>query len=227
MYRTGDVVRYREDGVVLFVGRLDDQVKVRGYRVEPGEVEAVLRRCGDVAEAVVAVRGAGAAGKRLVAYIVPAAGVSLTQDGVTAFMAKKVPGYMIPSAYVICDEIPKTSSGKVDRSALPEPGRERPDLKREYAPPRNETERAIASVWAELLGVDRVGIYDDFFRELGGHSLIATRVISRVREVMGIEAPIKLIFRSPTVADFSKALLVEVASRSDGEALARALRELK
>ncbi|MFF3941608.1 non-ribosomal peptide synthetase [Streptomyces phaeofaciens] len=197
MYRTGDLARLDGEGRLEYVGRGDAQVKVRGFRIEPAEVEAALTaHPGVVQAAVVARDGRGSGtGKQLVAYVVPA----VTGDGprtkeLHAFVAERLPDFMVPSAFVVLDRLPLAPNGKLDRAALPEP---------EYGgavyrAPRTAREEALATLFAEVLGVDRVGIDDGFF-ELGGHSLLATRLISRARAVMGIEIPIRKIFDLPTV----------------------------
>ncbi|MGW4412905.1 amino acid adenylation domain-containing protein, partial [Nonomuraea sp. NPDC004702] len=190
MYRTGDRVRWRADGELEFVGRVDDQVKIRGIRVEPGEVEAVLAGLPGVAQAAVAVRG-----DRLVGYVVPdRAGCDLMR--VRRELARRLPDFMVPAALVGLEALPLTPSGKVDRRALPAPdfvavvgGRA----------PRTPREEMLCQLFAEVLGLDRVGIDDNFFH-LGGHSLLATRLVSRVRSVLGVEVPIRALFEWPTVA---------------------------
>ncbi|MDB4949056.1 MAG: Malonyl CoA-acyl carrier protein transacylase, partial [Gemmatimonadetes bacterium] len=193
MYRTGDGVRLRPDGRLDFLGRLDAQLKVRGHRVEPGEVEAALAALPGVRQAVVVGRDDGD-GVGLVAYLVgdppPAAELRAGLRGI-------LPEYMVPSAFVRIDALPLTAGGKVDRRALPAPpaGGEG----REYRAPRTPVEAALAEAWSEVLGVARVGIDDDFF-DLGGHSLLATRVLSRVRQRLGVELPVRALFEHPTVA---------------------------
>jgi len=198
LYRTGDRVRWLADGRLDFVGRADDQVKVRGFRIEPGEVDAVLAGHPSVRSAVTVVNGAGAQA-RLVSYVVPAdqaEGVA-GHDELRAFAALRLPEFMIPAAFVELAAAPLTPNGKLDRAALPDPGL-RPDLVRRYTPPSTRTEELVAGVWAELLGLDRVGAEDDFFA-LGGHSLLATRVMSRIHAEFGAEVPLAALFDRPTV----------------------------
>ncbi|HEX8905984.1 MAG TPA: condensation domain-containing protein, partial [Longimicrobiaceae bacterium] len=194
LYRSGDLARRLPDGSLDFQGRADEQVKVRGFRIEPGEIEAVILAHPYVREAVVLARGEGEQ-KRLVAWLV-AGGVDAA--GVRAHVAAHLPEYMVPGAFVFMDALPLTRHGKVDRRALPEPAGA--DLAgASYVAPRTPTEELLAALWAELLGAERVGVDDGFF-ELGGHSLLATRVASRVREMLRVELPVRAVFEHPTLA---------------------------
>ncbi|MEU8530895.1 amino acid adenylation domain-containing protein, partial [Streptomyces sp. NPDC048629] len=210
MYRSGDRARWLPDGQLDFVGRADGQVKVRGFRIEPGEIEAVLTAHPQIRTAVVAAFG-DVEDRRLVAYLVPAdqAGIPSVAD-IRAFASSRLPAFMIPSAFLSLDALPLTPNGKLDRAALPEPEGERPELDR-FVPPSTATEELLAGIWAQLLGLDRVGATDNFF-ELGGHSLLATRVRSRVRELIGAEIPLHVLFDRPTVRDLAAA--VESAGRA-------------
>ena len=219
MYRTGDRVRWCEDGDLEFLGRIDEQVKVRGFRIEPGEIESALREHPAVADAAVAVRGEGASA-RLVAYVVPREGVALPSAAeLRDALSRRLPEYMVPPAFVTLDAIPRTSGGKVDRRALPEPDASSSDT--EYHAPRTPAEEMLAGIFAALLGVDRVGIDDDFFA-LGGHSLLATQVVSRVRPAFGVELPLRAMFEAPTVRRLAPriaALRAEVADETPAPAL--------
>ncbi|HVG44371.1 MAG TPA: amino acid adenylation domain-containing protein, partial [Longimicrobium sp.] len=193
LYRSGDLARRLPDGSLEFHGRADEQVKVRGFRSEPGEIESVLLAHPSVREAVVLARGEGDA-KRRVAWVV-AEGVDAA--GLRAHLLAHLPDYMVPAAFVFVDALPLTRHGTVDRRVLPEPAAT--DLAGGgYVAPRTPTEELLAAVWAELLGAERVGVDDGFF-ELGGHSLLATRVASRVRESLGVELPVRAVFEHSTL----------------------------
>jgi amino acid adenylation domain-containing protein/FkbH-like protein len=204
-YRTGDLVRMRADGVMEFVGRVDEQVKIRGFRIELGEIEAVLRTHSSLKEAVIATRDDAVGRKKLVAYYVPCAGAAPNVGELLSFLKAKLPAYMVPSAFVRLDALPMTPAGKVDRRALPEPGRGRPDLGSEFVAPRNPMEEVIAHIWEDVLDLDGIGVNDNFF-DLGGHSLLATRVISQIREMLQMETPVASLFMFPTVSALAEHL---------------------
>jgi acyl carrier protein len=205
LYRTGDRVRWSPDGRLEFVGRLDDQLKVRGFRVEPGEVETCLRRCPGVADAVVELRD-----ERLVAYVLPAPGAAVRTADLRGALGRSLPDYMIPTTFVPLTELPLTASGKVDRRALPAP-----EPPRAYEPPRTPVEELLAGVWQELLGLERVGAGDSFF-ELGGHSLTATQLLARLRSALGLELPLQLVFEQPVLADLAATVSVRLLGAEDG-----------
>ncbi|MEW5928738.1 MAG: amino acid adenylation domain-containing protein [Gemmatimonadota bacterium] len=214
LYRTGDVARWRRTGELEFVGRADDQVKVRGFRIEPGEIEGVLLRHPSVRDAVVAAREDEPGRARLVGYVVPI-GQAPSVAELRAHLKAELPEYMVPAAFVFLDALPRTASGKTDRRALPAPGA--PTASAEaYVAPRTEAERRLAEIWAEVLRVERVGAHDDFFA-LGGHSLLATQVVSRARQAFGAELPLRAVFERPTVAGLA-ALLPATAALA-GEAI--------
>jgi len=206
LYKSGDLARRRADGSVEFVGRLDTQVKVRGVRIELGEVESVLGRHPAVQSAVAAVDGGGDAA-RLVAYVVPA-GERPAVGVLRAWLAERLPEAMVPSVFVLLDAFPMTPTGKIDRAGLPAPGRRRPELSQPYAAPSGRLETALAAIWGELLALDEVGADDDLF-ELGGHSLVAAQIVSRVRQELGRELPLTEVFENPTVAALARALECE------------------
>ncbi|MET0400160.1 MAG: amino acid adenylation domain-containing protein, partial [Longimicrobiaceae bacterium] len=201
LYRTGDRARRRADGVLEFAGRVDQQVKVRGFRVEPGEVEATLAGHPAVREAAVVAREAGAGERRLVGYVTAEAGAELSPAELRAYLGGRIPAYMVPDALVVLDAMPLTPHGKTDRRALPAPGA--PEGAGAYVPPRTPVEEALAAVWAEVLGVGRVGAADDFFA-LGGQSLLAMRVVARLREALGVELPLRAVFEAPTLAGLAE-----------------------
>ena len=198
LYRTGDRVRWRLDGALEFLGRVDLQVKIRGYRIEPGEIETHLHEHPAVRQAVVVARDG-----RLVAYLVPATGrgADLCTADVREFLASRLPAHLAPSAVVVLDRIPLTVNGKVDTLALPAPT----TAGASHDAPRTDAEELVAAVFAEVLGVERVGVHDDFFAA-GGHSLHATRVISRIRAATDLEVPMGALFLYPNVADLTREL---------------------
>ncbi|HEX8245846.1 MAG TPA: condensation domain-containing protein, partial [Longimicrobium sp.] len=203
MYRTGDLARYGEDGTIELLGRIDHQVKVRGFRIEPGEIETALRRHPRVERAVVVARADGGE-TRLVAYLVGAEGAAPPEAReLRALLRETLPDYMVPAAYVTLDRLPLSANGKVDRGRLPVPPARAE--RAEYEAPRTPAECALAEIWAEVLGAARVGLGDDFFA-LGGHSLAAVRVAARVRERLGVQVALGEFFRVPTLAELARAL---------------------
>ena len=202
IYRTGDLARRLEDGRIEFLGRLDAQVKVRGFRVEPGEVEAVLAAHPSVAGAAVVAAADPGGGKRLVAYVAPVAGTRPTAAELRDALRKRLPEFMVPAVLVFLDQLPLTANGKVDRGALPPPPAEVPEG---GAEPATETERALAAIWREVLGVQAPGRGDDFFT-LGGHSLSAMRVVTHVRDRLGVELPLARVFERPTLEGMAAAV---------------------
>ena len=209
LYRTGDLARYLEDGAIEYLGRTDDQVKIRGFRIELGEIESVLLGHPDVQEAAVIVREDTPGDKRLAAYVGRTNG-SLNVSHLREYLLDRLPGYMLPSAFMIVESLPLTPNGKVDRKALPAPDGNwlQEDT---YVAPRNPIEQGLAEIWSEVLHIERIGVHDSFF-EMGGHSLMATQVMSRIRNTFQTELPLRVLFESPTVAGLSDAM-----SRSRGE----------
>ena len=203
IYRTGDLGRWRQDGLIEFLGRSDFQLKIRGFRIEPGEIEARLCDHSQVREAVVIAREDQPGDRRLAAYVVPAAGVAPEAEALRAHLAQTLPEHMVPAAYVVLDRLPLTPNGKLDRNALPAP-----DLGAfatpDYESPQDENELLISAIWQELLGVERVGRFDNFF-SLGGNSLHAVSMIERLRKA-GRQADIRAIFSAPTLAELAKSL---------------------
>jgi amino acid adenylation domain-containing protein len=224
LYRTGDKVRRLASGDLDFMGRFDHQVKVRGFRVELEEIEQVLGQHSTVRQNVVLAREDLPGDVRLVAYLVADAAGS--PGDWRAFLQERLPDYMVPSHFVVLDALPLTVNGKVDRKALPAPEVLRGDLLAAYVPPRSLAEEVLASIWAGVLGLERVGVEDDFF-ELGGHSLLATQVVSRVRSVFAVELPLRALFKSPTVAGLAVELeaLLAGAGRDAAPPLQRVPRD--
>ncbi len=202
LYKTGDLARYLPDGNIEYLGRMDHQVKIRGFRIELGEVESALAQHPNVQQTVVTAREDSPGNQRLVAYIVPHQQPSPTIDQLRRFLKQQLPSSMVPTAFVMLEAMPKTPNGKVDRRALPVP-----ELSREhsatFAPVRTPIEEMLALIWADVLGVELVGVLDNFFT-LGGHSLLATQVISRVRTTMSVELPLRSLFEAPTIADLAQ-----------------------
>ncbi|HEX2079996.1 MAG TPA: amino acid adenylation domain-containing protein, partial [Longimicrobium sp.] len=203
LYRTGDRARHGEDGVIELLGRIDHQVKIRGLRIEPGEVEAALRRHPAVARAVVTAHADGGE-PRLVAYLLRADGAEEPAPrALRALLRETLPDYMVPAAFVVLDRLPLSPNGKVDRKQLPAPPAD--EGRAPYVAPRTPAEAALAEIWAEVLGIGGVGAHDDFFA-LGGQSLLAMRVISRVRAGLGVELAVRALFEAPTVAELAARL---------------------
>jgi amino acid adenylation domain-containing protein len=206
MYATGDLARYRSDGSLDFLGRRDYQVKVRGYRIELEEIEAELRKHEAVRDAVVLARDDEAGDKRLAAYVVFED--ALNQPGANELRARlreRLPEYMIPSSFILLDELPLTPNGKLDRKALPAPERARGESDDQYVAPRNFIELKLARIWEETLGVERVGVKDDFFK-LGGHSLLAVRLMTRIHQSLGRSLPLSALFQGATIERMAQLL---------------------
>ena len=208
LYRTGDLARLRPDGNLAFLGRRDYQLKVRGFRIEPGEIEAALERHPAVREALVVADGEAAQDKRLVAYVVGEGGEAPSAERLNEFLKTRLPDYMLPSSFVCLEKLPLTPNGKVDRRSLPAADDARTARVEGRVAPRTPVEELLTRVWAELLKVEAVGTHEDFF-DLGGHSLLATQLVSRVRRHFGVELPLGSFFEAPTVA--AQAALVEAA----------------
>jgi amino acid adenylation domain-containing protein len=196
LYKTGDRVRYLPDGTLEFLDRIDCQVKIRGFRIELGEIEATLRQYSDVKEAIVLAWGESSH-KRLIAYIVPAS--STTPAALRDFLQEKLPSYMVPSAFIILDSLPLTTSGKIDRRALPAPESIQQNLANTYVAPQTEIEQTIAQIWQEVLQVEKVGIYDNFF-DLGGHSLLVLQVQSKLQTILKRSVSVTDLFQYPNIS---------------------------
>ena len=213
LYKTGDLGKYLPDGNIELIGRIDNQVKIRGFRIELGEIEAVLSQHPAVQETVVIILEDNPGDKRLVAYIVPNQ-EQPTMSQMRHFLKKLLPDYMVPTAFVLLEKLPLTPNGKVDRRALPALGASSRNLVSSFMPPRTSTEKVLAAIWAEVLGLEQVSIHDNFF-ELGGHSLIATQLIYKLRETFPVELSLRSFFESPTIADLSKYIETSRLTRSD------------
>ncbi len=221
LYRTGDLVRRRQGGEIEFLGRIDQQVKIRGFRIELGEIETALAADPRVATAVV-VAGRDAVGDaRLDAYVVPCAGeVGAGLGGeLRAALEGRLPHYLVPATVTVLAELPLTPNAKVDRRALPAPEAPRPELEAGFEPPETELELALAELLGEVLGVERIGIRDDFFA-LGGHSLKATQVLLRVRDAFGVEVPLRRFFEEPNIAGLSVAIAETLLTEAGDDDLA-------
>ncbi|HXQ72674.1 MAG TPA: amino acid adenylation domain-containing protein [Pyrinomonadaceae bacterium] len=211
LYRTGDLGQYLEDGAIEFLGRIDEQVKVRGHRIELAEIEAVLRQHEAVREVVVVGREDEREEFQLVAYAILHAQDAATSRTLQQYLKAKLPSYMIPSSFVLLDQLPLTPHGKIDKRALPAPEPSWMEPAEVYVAPRTTTEQLLASICAEVLGVERVGIQDNFF-ELGGHSLLATQFMLRAREAFQTEVPLRSLFEYPTIAELAASIEVAVGA---------------
>lgn len=214
IYKTGDLARYLADGEIQYLGRRDYQVKIRGFRVETGEIEALLLQHPAVRQAVVVAREAAPGDTRLAAYVVPSSEPAPKASELRAFVKDKLPDYMVPTAFMFLDALPLTSSGKIHRLSLPAPDFTRPDLEVAYCPPQNDEERKIASVWQSLLGVEQVGVNDNFF-DLGGHSILLVQVRLRLQEMFQREIPLVLMYAHPTIGSLAKYLGGSQSTGSD------------
>ena len=202
LFRTGDVARFLPDGEIEYLGRVDHQVKIRGHRVEPGEIESALEAQPGVHRSVVVARADSTGEKRLIAYVVgnPASPPRLEQ--LRRALELRLPSFLVPFAFVVLDSLPLTGSGKVDRKRLPEPDESRRQIDEPFVAPRTAQENALAAIWRELLGLEQVGVRDDFF-SLGGHSLLALRVVARIRAALGVDLPLRALFEAPRIEDLA------------------------
>ena len=224
-YYTGDFGLRLADGCLVHRGRKDFRVKIRGFGVEIGEVESALRDLHEVQDAVVVTKTTSD-GTQLVAYLASQARLRPSISRIRNWLKNKLPDYMIPSTIIMLDALPLTSNGRIDRSALPEPGRLRPDLDIPYAAPRTESESRLTSIWGEVLSLDQIGTRDNFF-ELGGHSLGASRLISRVIRDFKLDLPLRALFDSPTIAQMAEVIDQHKEKQIDNEAMNRLLVEIE
>jgi amino acid adenylation domain-containing protein len=209
LYRTGDLARHLPDGNIDYIGRSDHQIKVRGFRIEPGEIEAALRGHAAVSQALVVAREDDAGAKRLVAYMTSDGAPDPSSQELNELLRRTLPDYMIPSAFVFLDAFPLSPNGKLDRAALPAPS-PRGSQSSEHVAPRTATERQLAEIWSKLLEIEDISVNENFFA-LGGHSLMATRLVVRIRESLGVEVPVRTVFETRTLVALAAAV-DEVAS---------------
>lgn len=226
LFLTGDLGRLRPNGCLEFLGRKDGQVKVRGFRVEPAEVEEALLAMPGIAQAVVLLRHDPPAEAKLVAYLVPATQPPPAIDVLRAGLAARLPGHMVPTAFVFMDALPIASGGKLNRSLLPAPGRARPALAVPYAPPRTPVEERLARIWCDLFGLDAIGLHDPFLG-LGGDSLLAGRIIAQVVAEFRVDLALPILFDAPTVYDMALLITARQAQQLSPEHLDILLRELE
>ena len=226
VYLTGDLGKKLPDGFVIHMGRKDSMVKIKGYRIEPGEIERALRSHPEINDVAVVPWERADGEKYLAAYVVPNGGFQLTVDRLRSILQEKLPDHMIPSAFKVLETLPLLANGKVDRKALPAPDRSRPELDTIFVSPRSPTERKLAEIWGDILSLDRIGIYDDFF-DLGGHSLAVSRVVSRVIEHFQLKIPLQSLFTCPTVAEMARSITTHQGKRLNNEELQNILAELE
>jgi amino acid adenylation domain-containing protein len=205
LYKTGDLARYLPDGNIEFLNRMDHQVKVRGFRIELGEIETVLGQYPALRETVVLAREDEPGDKRLVAYMVTHDGQAPTVSELRRFLQQRLPDYMLPSAFMNLEALPLTPNGKIDRRALPAPELIRPRLEQAFVAPRTPAEETLAAIWTQTLGVEQIGIHDDFF-DVGGHSLLSIQVMSRVSDAFQVELPLRIMFETPTIAGLAESI---------------------
>jgi aspartate racemase len=202
IYRTGDVAYFKESGEIIYIGRQDNQIKIRGYRVEPGEIEAVLRQHPLVHNALATLHENKTSTKQIVVYVVLHKGCEATSSDLRNYLKERLPDYMIPSIFIFLDSFPLNPSGKVDRKALPVPDITRAGLETMLVLPSTHTEKKIVEIWVEVLGIRKIGIHDNFF-ELGGHSLLATQVVTRLTPIFQLEIPVRMLFECPTISEMA------------------------
>ncbi|HEX8185042.1 MAG TPA: non-ribosomal peptide synthetase, partial [Blastocatellia bacterium] len=227
LYRSGDLARHLPEGDIQYSGRIDHQVKIRGFRIELGEIEAMLAQHDAVREAVVIDREDRPGDKRLVAYVVPGDRQVPTIGELRDFLGEKLPEYMLPSAFVVLESLPLTRNLKLDRCALPAPEQARPELAGYFVAPRTPLEETLAEIWCEVLGIDKVGVYDNFF-DLGGHSLLMTQLASRIRDTFQLELPLRILFDAPTIIEMTTAIATQrIEEEEDTGEIEAMLKELK
>jgi hypothetical protein len=222
VYRTGDRVRFLEDGILQFVGRTDRQIKLRGHRIEPDAIEHLLNQHQDVADTAVTAQPDPQNNLQIVAYVIPRNGRLPDRQSLVSHLRQQLPAYMLPAAFVTVDQFPKTTHGKIDYRALPAPTFQTQDAT-QYQAPRNPMEETLANLFSELTNVTKIGLYDNFF-QLGGHSLLITQLASRIQTIFEVELSLRALFENPTVIDL--AILIEERMLEKLEALDEAEVEL-
>jgi acyl-CoA synthetase (AMP-forming)/AMP-acid ligase II len=205
VYRTGDLVRWREPGTLEYLGRIDQQIKLRGHRIEPEEIQAVLESDPAVGAAAVIVREDTSGDRRLVAYVTDRDRDRVDTERLRRVCKQRLPPYMVPSSIVALERFPITPNGKLDRGKLPEPEGTRPALSQSYTAPLTPIELALAEIWTQVLGLDRVGTHDDFF-DLGGHSLLAIKMLARVQDTLAVDIALNYVFDQPTIHQLAEAI---------------------
>ncbi|MBU6399952.1 MAG: AMP-binding protein, partial [Verrucomicrobia bacterium] len=214
LYKTGDRARFLADGNIEFLGRLDYQVKIRGHRLELGEIEVTLAAHPAVRQCAVVLREVVPGDQRLTAYFVPHPDRAVTPAELRRFLLERLPEYAVPAGFTTLEELPLTPNGKLDRQALPVADAGRAALDEPFLPPRTPTEEALARIWAEVLRVRQVGVHDNFF-DLGGHSLLVAQVLARVRQAFEVDLPMRRFFQAPTLAAAATALEELIVSAID------------
>lgn len=224
IYRTGELGRYLPDGNVEFVARGENQVSIRGYRVDMGEIESVLKSHANISNAVVSLHNGSS--DRLIAYLVPKSEAIFSLDEIRVFLRARLPNYMIPAAFVIRDSLPLTATGKIDRRLLAAVNLDQIDEQSMLVSPRNPMEESLARIWGNVLNLDKVGIHNNFF-DLGGHSLLAIRVMSLIREVFGVEVPLRAMFEAPTIAELAVTVTLHPTKQLYDPETAQILRDVE
>ncbi|GLV55542.1 hypothetical protein KDH_23860 [Dictyobacter sp. S3.2.2.5] len=222
LYKTGDLVHMLPGGDLVYLGRNDQQIKLHGFRIEPEEIVAVLTRHPAVRDALVVARENSSGAQQLVAYLLNEADQPVSGEEVQRYLRKNLPEYLVPAAYVFLDEFPIASTGKVDRQALPDP---EVILQTAYEAPITPIEETLATIWKQVLHVERVGRHDDFFA-LGGQSLLATQIISHVRRELQTEMPLRTLFAAPTIASFAEAIIQQELAEAENTDLLQILAQL-
>jgi acyl carrier protein len=226
IYKTGDLARYGNNGLIEYLGRVDSQVKVRGYRIELREIENILLKHETINEAIVTVISNKNSDSNIIAYVITKNGEQQIDSEIKKHLEKNLPKYMLPTYTVVLSEFPINTNGKVDIKNLPKPKKLNVETKTEFIVPRSDLEKSIAEIVAEILNVEKVGINDNFF-ELGGHSILAIKVITKVRETFGVEVQLKSLFENPTIIGLSEAVISEQSNLVEDDELEKLLNELE